>query len=77
VQEGAAPLDLAGISLSAELLQKLKNAAELASVTELERYLDEVERSGGGAGCLAAHLRALTQDFRMGEILAVLEKLRV
>ena len=74
-REGTAPLELQGVSLPPELFQHLKNAAELSSVTELEKYLDEVERLGGGASRLATHLRALSQDFRMEEVLAILDRL--
>jgi signal transduction histidine kinase/DNA-binding NarL/FixJ family response regulator len=72
---GAAPPDLAGMALPALLLQHLKGAAELSSVTELEQYLDEMEKLGGDASRLAAQLRALSQDFRMGEVLAILDRI--
>lgn len=74
-QGRAVPLELEGISLSPELLQHLKNAAELSSVTELEKYLDEMEGLGGSASWLAAHLCALSQDFRMDEVLAILDRI--
>ena len=69
-------LDLEGISLPEGLLQRLKQAAEVSSVTELEQTLDEVEKLGPEAGRLAARLRGLSQDFKMDEILDTLEKIK-
>ena len=68
-------LDLEGISLPEDLLQRLKQAAEVSSVTELEQTLDEMKKLGPEAGRLAAHLRGLSQDFKMDEILDILVKI--
>ena len=70
-----APLDLEGIVLPEALFSRLRQAAELSSVTELEKALGEVETLGPEAGRLARHLRGLSQDFKMDEILGILEQM--
>ncbi|OGG46244.1 MAG: hypothetical protein A3F84_23740 [Candidatus Handelsmanbacteria bacterium RIFCSPLOWO2_12_FULL_64_10] len=70
VEEAA--LELEGISLPEDLFGRLRQATEYSNVTELERTLDEVETLGPQAGRLAAHLRGLSQDFKMEEILKIL-----
>ena len=67
------PLDLEDISLPEDLWQRLRQAAEGSSVTELEQALDEVGMLGEGERRLADHLRGLSQDFKMEEILSILE----
>jgi signal transduction histidine kinase/ligand-binding sensor domain-containing protein/CheY-like chemotaxis protein len=67
-------LDLSAISLPDDLRQRLVKAAELSSVTELEQVLDEVVDLGPEATRLAEHLRDLSQDFKMDEILTLLDK---
>jgi CheY-like chemotaxis protein len=69
------PLDLESISLPGDLLGRLKQAAEMSNVTELERTLNEVEKLGPEESRLAAHLRGLSQDFKMEEILSILEQM--
>jgi len=69
------PLDLEDIVLPEALWGRLKQAAELSNVTEVEKTLDEVEKLGAQEGRLAAHLRNLSQDFKLEEILEVLERL--
>lgn len=69
------PLDLEGISLPEDLLQRLRQTAEFSSVTELEGILDEMEALSPEAGQLAARLRELSQDFKMEEILSVLQEM--
>ena len=71
------PLDLKAVSLPEALRKRLNEAAELSNVTELEKTLNEVENLGAEAGRLAAHLRGLSQDFRMEEILKILEEIRL
>ncbi|OGG45984.1 MAG: hypothetical protein A3F84_17405 [Candidatus Handelsmanbacteria bacterium RIFCSPLOWO2_12_FULL_64_10] len=73
VQEPA--LDLKAISLPEPLLKRLREAAEMSNVTVLEKTLDEVEKLGTEESRLAAHLRALSQDFKMEEILSILEQM--
>ena len=70
------PLDLDGITLPEDLLGRLKEAAEFSSVTELDKTLNEVESVSPEAGRLAVHLRGLSQDFKMDEILKILEEIQ-
>jgi signal transduction histidine kinase/CheY-like chemotaxis protein len=70
-----APLDLAGISLPEDLINRLKEAAELYNVTTLERTLEDVAALGPEPSRLAARLRELSQDFRMDEILGILTEI--
>ncbi len=70
-----APLDLKRITLPADLLARLKAAAEVSGVTELEQILDEVEKQSPEEGRLAGHLRGLSQDFKLDEILSILDQL--
>ena len=67
------PLQLEGLALPTALAQRLKEAAELTSVTELEGLLDEVEELGQAGQPLAAHLRQLSQDFDMDGVIALLD----
>jgi len=67
-------MDLAGITLSADLVGRLREAAEMANVTELEQMLDELEAQQPEMRQLAAHLHNLSQDFRMEELLAILDQ---
>jgi CheY-like chemotaxis protein len=71
------PVDLTAVSLPGELIARLEQAAETSSVTELESTLDEVERLGPEPARLAVHLRELSQDFRMDEILGILGQMEV
>ena len=71
-----APLDLKAIQIPDDLLGTIRRAAEMSSVTELEQALREVESIGGEAARLAAKLRELSQDFKMDEILGILEEIR-
>lgn len=70
--EGSA-LDWSGLVLPAHLAGRLKEAAELTSVTELESLLDEVARLDMGGGRLASYLRRLSRDFDMDKVIAVLD----
>ena len=58
-----------------ELLARLRAAAQIYSVTELELGLDEVEQLGPAGGQLAEHLRNLSRQYDMNAILMVLEGL--
>jgi len=69
-------LDLSGITLSADLLGRLREAAEMANVTELEQMLDDLETQQPETRQLAAHLRDLSQEFQMSDLLAVLDELK-
>jgi len=76
-EQAAAPeaLDLSGITLAADLLGRLREAAEMANVTELEQMLDELEAQQPETRQLAAHLRNLSQEFQMNELLATLDQI--
>ncbi|MDP6775351.1 MAG: two-component regulator propeller domain-containing protein [Candidatus Latescibacteria bacterium] len=68
--------DLQDIDLPADLLEGLRRAAEISNVTELETILTDAERLGENEARLAAHLRTLSQDFKMDEILGILDKIK-
>ena len=70
------PVDLSTLHLSQTVLDALKETAELANVTELERLLDNLEKQNPEASAFAAHLRGLSQDFKMDDILQILANLR-
>ena len=73
--DAKAALDWTGIALPAELTQRMKEAAELTSVTELDGLLGEVAALGETGQQLAAHLRQLSQDFDMDGVIAVLDEI--
>lgn len=58
------------------LLARLKEAAEIHSITELKKCLDEVQALGAEGRRLAAHLRELNQRFDMEGILTILGDIR-
>ncbi|MBI4661238.1 MAG: response regulator [Verrucomicrobia bacterium] len=62
-------------ALPQELLEKLKHAAEVYSVTEFENHLREVEALGGTAAQIAARLRDLSRNVQIEEILEILKQL--
>ena len=68
--------DWGEVELPADLLSRLRRAAELYSVTELEEYLQEVEQLGEGPQRLAAHLRSLRQQHDMDSVLVILGGIR-
>ena len=72
---GDTEIDLTKVVLPEELLSRLKDAAELYNVTRLERYLSEVDQLGGDAHLLAEHLRALSQNNEIDEIINILQLL--
>jgi signal transduction histidine kinase/CheY-like chemotaxis protein len=75
--EESSASDWSGLALPASLAKRLVGAAELASVTELEGLLDEVEQLGAKGQRLAGHLRRLSQDFDMDAVIAVLDSIDV
>jgi len=66
------PTDWSRLNLPAKLQQKLREAAELYSVTEMEDYLNELEQISNEHHRLAAHLRQLNQNQDMNAILTIL-----
>jgi CheY-like chemotaxis protein/anti-sigma regulatory factor (Ser/Thr protein kinase) len=73
----AEPLaDWGELVLPSDLLVRLRRAAELYSVTEMEDYLKEMERLGEGPQRLAVRLRHLRQQHDMETILELLREIR-
>lgn len=66
-------LDLA---LPPELLDRLKSAAEMYSVTEFENYLRDVEARGESGARIASQLRELSRNVQFEEILSILNHVR-
>jgi signal transduction histidine kinase/ligand-binding sensor domain-containing protein/DNA-binding response OmpR family regulator len=60
------------VALSGELLERLRRAAEMYSVTEFESYLSEVEAFGPGGAGLADRLRELSRNVQIDDILKAL-----
>jgi signal transduction histidine kinase/ligand-binding sensor domain-containing protein/CheY-like chemotaxis protein len=58
--------------LPAELLERLKRAAEAYSVTDFESYLGDVEALGDPGAELAERLRELSRNVQIEEILKIL-----
>ena len=69
-----AEFDPSGFALPEGLHGRLAEAAELSSVTELGKVLDEVEALGTENDLLVERLRELAQNFEMDDILEILEK---
>jgi signal transduction histidine kinase/streptogramin lyase/DNA-binding NarL/FixJ family response regulator len=64
------------VMLPGELLERLRQAAEMYSVTEFEGYLPEVEATGPGGAALADRFRALSRNVQFDEILKTLTHLQ-
>jgi CheY-like chemotaxis protein len=69
------PTEVLDVSLPEELLTRLKLAAELYRVTELESHLHEVEELGPAGRRLAERLRGLIRNYDMEEIRKILSEL--
>ena len=63
-----------GIEIPNDLLEKMKRAAEIYSVSELDRYFDELEGLGEREKQLADHLRELRRGHDIEGILKLLER---
>ena len=70
------PSDWNQVVLPVDLSARLRRAAELYSVTEVENYLREMEELGNEEQQLAAHLRTLRQRHDMEALLKVVAKIR-
>ena len=68
-------VDWTGVTLPQELYAGLVTAAEEHSITQLQEYIDEVEKLGVKEQSLAAHLRVLDQQFDMEGVKAVLQNI--
>jgi signal transduction histidine kinase/ligand-binding sensor domain-containing protein/DNA-binding NarL/FixJ family response regulator len=73
VGEDEAEVDLTGVTIPDELLEKMKRAAEIYSVSELDRYFDELDGFGEREKGLANHLRELRRGHDIDGILKILE----
>jgi signal transduction histidine kinase/CheY-like chemotaxis protein len=62
--------------LSAELLNSLKDAAGLYSITSLEKSLADLEQAGENYRPLAEHLKTLAGQYDMEGVLEVLAKIK-
>ena len=72
---GLEGLDLSEIKLELGLFSRLKNAADLYSITDLAQALDELASLGGDEKQLAQYLRNLGKSFDMIEISKILDKI--
>lgn len=66
-------LDLARMSIPEDLYGKLKDSAELYNVTNLEKYLIELEKGDEASKQLSEHLKYLANSYDMEAILKILE----
>ena len=67
-------IDLPKIKLPKSLLNKLKEAADLSSLTDLKIYMQELESHGEDGQSLRQHLRPFVSRYDMNGILSLLEK---
>ena len=74
VAVASGPADWNGLTLATALHDKLREAAEIYSVTEMEDYYKEMEALGDDYEKLAVHLRGLTQQHDMDAILDILQE---
>ena len=75
-EETAEVIDWSHLSLPSDLHDRLREATEIYSVTELEDYLREMEELGEEHRQLAAHLRDLKQEHDMEGILQILGEIQ-
>ena len=73
-EDTAIGLEIEALVLPEGVLPQLREAADQANVTELERVLDDLGEESPELGRFASHLRDLSQDFKMNDILNILEK---
>lgn len=66
--------DFSGVKIPNFLLLSLKKMAKLGMIAEVEKQLAEIEKINPEGRRLAAHLRALAQNFDKDGILKVLDK---
>ena len=74
VSTGMTP-ELTAIKVPADLLGRLREAAERFSKTRLERCFDELEQSGGAHHELAGHLRQMLEEGDLRAVSRFLEQL--
>ena len=72
----APALDPAAIVLPRPVLDGLKEAVRMQSITELKNQLETLDASSAGGQRLASHLRHLSQQYDMKAIGAILDQIR-
>lgn len=70
-------LEVSDISLPKSLITKMKNAAELYKVTELEKCIEEIISLDGETNGLSSYLQALLKNYDMDGLLEVLNKVSI
>ena len=68
-------INLSKVNLPEELVLRLKEAAEIYDMTELNQCLDEIDSLGADEHQLAEYLRDLVRNFDMDEILRILSEI--
>ena len=71
-EEEQSEMDLSKVSLSEDLLRRMREAAEISSVTELTDYAEEVASLGVEGERLAEQLREFVRNYDMESILTML-----
>ena len=74
-QNGGEKVPLADIRLPRELIDRLKQAAERASLTDLKAGFADLRSQGKQGQALLAHLQPCLETYDMGKIQRILEKL--
>lgn len=73
----ASSISFDSLIISAELLARLKGAAEMYSTTEIREHLSELENLNPDEKSAVEHLRALTKAGDMDEIVRCLEAMQI
>ncbi len=73
----SAPVFFSDIFLPKDLYERLKEAAEITSVTELRNYLQEIESLGETGQRLAEQMRTPIRNYDMETILNILSEIRI
>ena len=72
-EEEGREVDLSAVRVPADLLAEMQSAADLGKVTELDGLIARMEQQDPETAPLAAALRRLSGDFRMSEVVEMLE----
>ena len=73
--EVGAELDVSSYTLPKDLHERIQKAAEVYSVTELDRYFDELDGLGSEYGGLVSHLRGLRRQHDIEGILNTIQNI--
>ena len=71
------PIDASQFTLPKDIYDRVKKSAELSSITLMERVLAELSQDNGDLKILIEHLEDLLENYDMGAILKVLEKVSI